>query len=84
MIRIDTQPSLADGLAVAELGQACFEPIQNAMDDLVMVDEAQIASAVLRLLELEKTVVEGAGRRAAGGSDDATRWGWREKKSCSA
>ncbi len=59
--RIDTHPSLADGLAVAELGQECFEPIRQTMDDLVMVDEAQIASAVLRLLELEKTVVEGAG-----------------------
>ena len=59
--RIDTKPSLADGLAVAELGRECFEPIRRTMDELVMVDEAQIASAILRLLELEKTVVEGAG-----------------------
>lgn len=59
--RIDTQPSLADGLAVAELGKECFGPIQHSMDDLVMVDEPQIALAILRLMELEKMVVEGAG-----------------------
>jgi len=59
--RIDTQPTLADGLAVAELGKQCFEPIQHSMDDLVMVDEPQVALAILRLMELEKMVVEGAG-----------------------
>jgi threonine dehydratase len=61
VVRIETRPTLADGLAVAELGKECFEPIRQTMDELVMVDEPQIASAVLRLLELEKTVVEGAG-----------------------
>lgn len=60
-MRIETKPTLADGLAVAELGKECFEPIKQTMDELVMVDEPQIASAVLRLLEMEKTVVEGAG-----------------------
>jgi len=59
--RIDTQPTLADGLAVAELGKECFGPIQHSMDDLVMVDEPQVALAILRLMELEKMVVEGAG-----------------------
>jgi len=61
VVRIETKPTLADGLAVAELGKECFEPIKQTMDELVMVDEPQIASAVLRLLEMEKTVVEGAG-----------------------
>ena len=41
--------------------RCCFEIVRRVMDELVMVDEAQIATAVLRLLELEKTVVEGAG-----------------------
>jgi threonine dehydratase len=59
--RIDTKPTLADGLAVAEVGKLCFEIARNVIDDLVMVDEAQIAISVLRLLELEKTVIEGAG-----------------------
>ena len=61
MTRIDTKPTLADGLAVAEVGKLCFEIARNVIDDLVMVDEAQIAVSVLRLLELEKTVIEGAG-----------------------
>ena len=59
--RIDTKPTLADGLAVAEVGKLCFEIARETMDELVLVNEAEIARAVLRLLEHEKTVVEGAG-----------------------
>jgi threonine dehydratase len=59
--RIAIKPTLADGLAVAELGQLCFEIAREVVDELVMVDEVQIATSVLRLLEMEKTVVEGAG-----------------------
>lgn len=59
--RIDTQPTLADGLAIAEVGKLCYEIGRQVVDEVVLVDEAQIAQAVLRLLELEKTVVEGAG-----------------------
>jgi threonine dehydratase len=58
---IDTRPTLADGLAVAEVGKLCFEIAQKVIDELVMVDEAQIALSILRLLELEKAVIEGAG-----------------------
>ena len=58
---IDTKPTLADGLAVAEVGRLCFDIAQKVIDELVMVDEAQIALSVLRLLELEKAVIEGAG-----------------------
>ncbi len=59
--RIETRPTLADGLAVAEIGTLCFEIARELVDDLVMVDEAQIAMSILRLLEHEKMVVEGAG-----------------------
>jgi threonine dehydratase len=59
--RIDTTPTLADGLAVAVVGKLGFEIARNVIDDLVMVDEAQIALSILRLLELEKAVIEGAG-----------------------
>lgn len=59
--RIATRQTLADGLAVAEIGASCFELIRKTMDELVMVDEAQISLAIMRLLELEKMVVEGAG-----------------------
>ncbi|HEX3358209.1 MAG TPA: threonine ammonia-lyase [Tepidisphaeraceae bacterium] len=61
VVHIDTQPTLADGLAVAEAGKLCFEIVRDRVDNVILVDEAQIALSVLRLLELEKTVVEGAG-----------------------
>jgi threonine dehydratase len=59
--RIETKPTLADGLAIAESGKIPFEICRQVVDDVVLVDEAQIATAVLRLLEMDKTVVEGAG-----------------------
>ena len=61
LVRIDTQPTLADGLAIAGGGKLCFQIIQSLVDRVILVDEGQIALSVLRLLELEKTVVEGAG-----------------------
>ena len=59
--KIDSNPTLADGLAVAEYGNLCFDITKKILDQLLLVDEAQIARAILRLLELEKMVVEGAG-----------------------
>jgi threonine dehydratase len=59
--RVTTRPTLADGLAVAEMGQYCFDLIRGKVDEVVLVEEPEIATAILQLLELEKTVVEGAG-----------------------
>jgi threonine dehydratase len=61
LVRIESQPTLADGLAIAEAGKLCFDIARQVVDDMVLVDEAQIAMSILRILELEKTVVEGAG-----------------------
>ena len=61
LVKIDAKPTLADGLAVAQGGQICFQIIQKFVNRVMLVDEGQIALSVLRLLELEKTVVEGAG-----------------------
>jgi len=54
------RPTLADGLAVAQVGDNTFKLIRRFVDDVVVVDEKWISLAVLRLLELEKNVVEGA------------------------
>ena len=43
---LSAKPTLADGLAIAEIGKLCFEIAREVVDDLVMVDEAQIAMAV--------------------------------------
>jgi threonine dehydratase len=53
--------TLADGLAVTQAGALAFEVLRRVVDQVVTVDEATIALAVLRLIELEKSVVEGAG-----------------------
>jgi threonine dehydratase len=61
VVKVDTKPTLADGLAIAEVGKICFDLIRTRLDDLLLVDEPTIARSVLKLLELEKTMVEGAG-----------------------
>jgi threonine dehydratase len=53
--------TLADGLAVPQLGALPFRMLPGVVDEVVTVDEASIAIAILRLIELEKSVVEGAG-----------------------
>jgi threonine dehydratase len=53
--------TLADGLAVAKIGAVPFDILTRVVDRVVTVDEASIALAILRLVELEKSVVEGAG-----------------------
>ncbi|MFA9479807.1 threonine ammonia-lyase [Phycisphaerales bacterium AB-hyl4] len=58
---IDPVPSLADGLAVGRVGERAFLTARPHVDRVVQVSEAELALAILRLLELEKAVVEGAG-----------------------
>ena len=60
-VEIATQPTIADGLAVKRAGDRTVEIARRYVDDLVTVSEDEIASAILKLLEIEKTVVEGGG-----------------------
>jgi threonine dehydratase len=59
-VPVEMQPTLADGLAVPEAGVNAFSIAKDRIDDLVLVTEDQIALAILRILELEKGVVEGS------------------------
>jgi threonine dehydratase len=61
VVGIESAETLADGVAVKQVGERTFPIIQRYVDDIVTVEEEEIATAVLRLLEREKTVVEGAG-----------------------
>ncbi|ADB17699.1 threonine dehydratase [Pirellula staleyi DSM 6068] len=54
-------PTLADGLAVSSVGRFAFQVARDRVDQVVQVSEPQIARAVVRLMELERSVVEGAG-----------------------
>lgn len=60
-VRVLTEATLADGLAVPEVGARSFDIARTRVDEWVSVDENAIALAILRLAELEKGVVEGAG-----------------------
>lgn len=60
-VSVPVRPGLADGLAVAKLGGFCFTDIARHVRQVELVSEAEIAAAILRLMEIEKAVVEGAG-----------------------
>ena len=58
--KIVMHPTLADGLAIPQVGSNAFRIAKPLVDLAVTVTEEQIALAILRLVELEKSVVEGA------------------------
>ena len=53
--------TIAEGIAVGTPGERNREIVARLVDDLLLVDEGDIEQAVLMLLEIEKTLVEGAG-----------------------
>jgi len=58
--KIAMHPTLADGLAIPQIGTNAFQIARPHVDLTVTVTEEQIALAILRLVELEKSVIEGA------------------------
>lgn len=53
--------SIADGIAVREPGRITRGIVERLVDDIVLVDEGDVEQAIVLLLEIEKTVAEGAG-----------------------
>src|SRR5262249_21798956 len=53
--------TIADGIAVRCVGELTFDLARRYVDEIVAVEEEEIANAILLLLEIEKIVVEGAG-----------------------
>ena len=60
-VTIPMEPTLGDGLAVPGVGPRAFALARTVVDEVVTVGEESLALAILRLLEMEKGVVEGAG-----------------------
>eukprot|EP00009_Paramoeba_aestuarina_P009838 CAMPEP_0201536926 /NCGR_PEP_ID=MMETSP0161_2-20130828/63346_1 /ASSEMBLY_ACC=CAM_ASM_000251 /TAXON_ID=180227 /ORGANISM="Neoparamoeba aestuarina, Strain SoJaBio B1-5/56/2" /LENGTH=484 /DNA_ID=CAMNT_0047942941 /DNA_START=268 /DNA_END=1722 /DNA_ORIENTATION=- len=61
-VEIDSRgATIADGLAVKKIGDNCFPIIRELVDKMLVIDERWIALAVLRVMELEKSILEGAG-----------------------
>jgi threonine dehydratase len=58
--KITLRPTLADGLAIPQVGANAFQIARSLVDLTITVSEEEIALAILRLIELEKSVAEGA------------------------
>lgn len=60
-VTVDPATTIADGIAVRRAGTLTLPVVAQYVDEIVTVDEDEIASAILMLLEREKTLAEGAG-----------------------
>ncbi len=60
-VTLPAAPTIADGIAVRRVGQLTLDLVRRVVDEIVTVGEEELANAILLLLEIEKTVVEGAG-----------------------
>ena len=60
-VTLEPATTIADGIAVRRAGEVTFPVVERYVDEIVTVNEDEIASAILTLLEREKTLAEGAG-----------------------
>lgn len=58
---LDSVITIADGIAVKQPGVNTFEIIKECVDDIALVTEDEISSAILALIEKQKMIAEGAG-----------------------
>jgi threonine dehydratase len=63
-VTIERATTIADGIAVRRAGTLTLPMVERYVDEIVTVDEDEIAAAILVLLEREKTLAEGAGAAA--------------------
>jgi threonine dehydratase len=63
-VTLEPGTTIADGIAVRRAGDETFPVVAKYVDEIVTVNEDEIASAILTLLEREKTLAEGAGATA--------------------
>jgi len=61
IVEVKVKPTLADGIAIRRVGEITFPIIQRGVDEIVAVNEDEIASAILTLMERKRMVAEGAG-----------------------
>jgi threonine dehydratase len=63
-VTLSAAKTIADGIAVRRAGERTLPLVQKYVDEIVTVEEEEIANAILLLLEREKTLAEGAGAAA--------------------
>ena len=64
-IVIANATTLADGIAIKRAGERTLPLFRKYVDEIVGVDDEEVANAILALIEREKTVAEGAGAASA-------------------
>jgi len=60
-VTLPAEATIADGIAVRRAGDLTMPLVRRFVDEIVTVDEEEIANAIMVLLEREKTLAEGAG-----------------------
>ena len=61
IITLPSVSTIADGIAVKRPGNLTYQMCKQYVDDVVVVDDNQVAAAIVALMEDQKTVAEGAG-----------------------
>lgn len=61
LIAVEAAPTMADGIAVGKPGTLTFDIVHKYVEDILLVDEMEIARTMLMLLERNKLMVEGSG-----------------------
>ena len=58
---LDSVQTIADGIAVKQPGENTFQLVKDYVDDIALVSDDEVASAILALIEKQKMIAEGAG-----------------------
>ena len=58
---LDTVQTIADGIAVKQPGENTYNLVKDYVDDMALVSEDEVSSAILTLIEKQKMIAEGAG-----------------------
>ena len=61
---LDSVETIADGIAVKQPGENTFRLVSEYVDDIALVSDDEVASAILALIEKQKMIAEGAGAAA--------------------
>lgn len=63
-VDLPAAPTIADGVAVRRVGDQTYQMAARYVDDMLTVDDEEVAMAILHLLERQRTLAEGAGALA--------------------
>jgi threonine dehydratase len=80
-VRVEAKPTICDGVAVGFVADAMYPVLRKALDDVVVVPEEEVMSAIRLLAVRSRLVVEGAGALAVAAALNAATGG-RGRTAC--